>query len=320
MAFYTKLNKKFLNLLKKYKIKTKQLKGINQGSENSNYFLNKNYILTIIEKKKIDILYNITILDVLFFNKFKSPKIILRKNYKKFFIYKNKFSIILSKLKGKSYKNPNKIKCFYLGKCIANLHTKTKDFLYDFNNNSLSIKYIINKYKNNKKFFINNDKKFIKKEFLNLKKYKHNLPFGLNHCDLFKDNIFFIKNKISGIFDFYFSGMDFFLFDICTVICEWCIINNKILKKNIKYFIMSYNAVRILTKFEINKIIFFIRIVCIRFFITRIINNNSNKKKKKNPYIYKKIIFFCIKNKKKIKLLIKKFVNEKKFYIKNNKL
>ena len=49
------------------------------------------------------------------------------------------------------------------------------------------------------------------------------LPHGTIHADLFRDNVLFEKGQLTGIFDFYFSGCDTFLFDIGICLNDWCI-------------------------------------------------------------------------------------------------
>ncbi|MGX7582492.1 phosphotransferase [Candidatus Vidania fulgoroideorum] len=314
MAVYTNINKRIKNIInQKYLIKKKKIKGIKSGSENSNFFLNKKYILTIIEKEKkikniIDKLY---IMEALHFNNIACPKIIRRKNGKKFFMYKKKISIITQKILGKSSKYPSKYQCFRVGILLAKIHKKNK-FNYLMKNNFFNLNNITKIYKKYKFLFNKQDKYFINK---GIKKIKFNLkiPFGLNHCDIFKDNVFFKKSKLSGIFDFYFSGLDFFVFDISIIIIEWCFLKKKINKKNIKYFIKSYNSERKIKKREIYYMFNYIKIVCMRFFITRK-KNNFIKKKKKNPYFFKKIFYFFLKKKNLFLKKIKKFINDKKFY------
>jgi homoserine kinase type II len=49
------------------------------------------------------------------------------------------------------------------------------------------------------------------------------LPRGPVHADLFRDNVMFEGTKLTGFFDFYFAGVDSFLFDIAVCLNDWCI-------------------------------------------------------------------------------------------------
>jgi homoserine kinase type II len=53
------------------------------------------------------------------------------------------------------------------------------------------------------------------------------LPRGPVHADLFRDNVMFETTdqgtKLTGFFDFYFAGVDHFLFDIAVCLNDWCI-------------------------------------------------------------------------------------------------
>jgi homoserine kinase type II len=49
------------------------------------------------------------------------------------------------------------------------------------------------------------------------------LPRGPVHADLFRDNVMFDDGKLTGFFDFYFAGIDSFLFDIAVCLNDWCI-------------------------------------------------------------------------------------------------
>ena len=49
------------------------------------------------------------------------------------------------------------------------------------------------------------------------------LPRGPIHADLFRDNVMFENGALTGFFDFYFAGVDSFLFDIAVCLNDWCI-------------------------------------------------------------------------------------------------
>jgi len=53
------------------------------------------------------------------------------------------------------------------------------------------------------------------------------LPRGAIHADLFRDNVMFEAgpegDRLSGLFDFYFAGIDAFAFDIAVCLNDWCV-------------------------------------------------------------------------------------------------
>jgi len=49
------------------------------------------------------------------------------------------------------------------------------------------------------------------------------LPRGPIHADLFRDNVMFQDGALTGFFDFYFAGVDSWLFDIAVCLNDWCI-------------------------------------------------------------------------------------------------
>ncbi len=48
------------------------------------------------------------------------------------------------------------------------------------------------------------------------------LPRGPIHADLFRDNVMFEEGRLTGFFDFYFAGVDSWLFDIAVCLNDWC--------------------------------------------------------------------------------------------------
>jgi homoserine kinase type II len=49
------------------------------------------------------------------------------------------------------------------------------------------------------------------------------LARGPIHADLFRNNVMFDGERLTGFFDFYFAGWDTWLFDVAVTVNDWCI-------------------------------------------------------------------------------------------------
>ena len=313
MAVYTKLeHQEVEQFLKQYNINNfKDYKGITEGVENTNYFIKtsqQDYILTIYEKRvdENDLPFFIKLLSGLSDNRFPCPKPIANKNNEKINKIKNKNAALVTFLNGQSKNKITSEDCFEIGKITAQLHEITKKFKISRKNN-LSIESWQNIFEKTIKKKIALDESIIKKtnNYLNFLKDKwpKNLPEGIIHADLFPDNIFFIKNKVSGIIDFYFACNDFFAYEIAICLNSVCFDNNSTFNMTkAKNLIDGYSSIRALGEDEKNYLPILCMGAAMRFFLTRLYDfyNTDNKAdvKIKDPFEYFKKIEFhsTIKN------------------------
>ena len=158
---------------------------------------------------------------------------------------------------------------------IGNLHKITKDY-YMKKENTLNIhelKKMFNKCQNtnNRIFFELFDKLSSEIKFLE-EAWPKKLPSGINHADLFKDNIFFKDGIISGVIDFYFSCYHFFIYDLSIAINEWSFQDNgKFFNKiYFKSIIEGYSLSRKLETEEIEAFNVVLRIATVRILVTRL--------------------------------------------------
>lgn len=78
------------------------------------------------------------------------------------------------------------------------------------------------------------------------------LPWRPVHADLFRDNVLFEKDVLSGVFDFYFAGCDAFLFDVAVCLNDWCV-DTRTARQDatrVAAFLGAYESVRALTPSE----------------------------------------------------------------------
>jgi homoserine kinase type II len=308
MAVYTKINKKDISYINKKFNNENFLSftGIKQGIENTNYLLkskNKKFILTIFEKRvsKREIPFFMKLMDRLNTLKINCPKPLKNKDGKYLIKLKKKTACIVSFIKGKDKKILNIKNCYDVGKVIAKMHLSTSKIKL-FRKNSMGIKNLNPLLKNIKfksKKFSNIDK-FIKINFDDIRKHwPKKLPSGIIHGDLFIDNIFFKKNKLSGIIDFYFAANDYFMYEIAICINALCFdkINSKfnINKSKIRNLIKGYESIKRISLVEKNSLNILCRGAAMRYFLTRLYDYSNTPKtaliKIKDPReYYQKII------------------------------
>ncbi len=282
MAVFTKLNSSEIEgFVSFYNIgKLEEFSEIVEGIENTNYKIVCNgtpYILTIFEKRveEKDLPFFIDLKIYLNQNNFKCPKPIKDKRGIIINSIKNKKALIISFLEGKKINIPSIKECFEVGKMVGNLHNLTINFAQK-RENSLNIeewKKIFKKCESKRINKFNDIFDDLKSEIVFLENsLPKNLPSGIIHADLFKDNIFFEKEEITGVIDFYFSCHEFFLYDISIVINDWCFEKNgETFKDNFfKSILEGYKTVRELSNDEMSSFNVLLRAASVRILITRL--------------------------------------------------
>ena len=284
MAVYTKFNQnKIEEILSNYDLgKLDKFKGIEEGIENSNYFLlveKKKFILTIYEKrvKTEDLPFFSNLMSLLNKSNFKCPSPIINKQNKTITDFENKKLMIVSFIEGKAKQNLSPINCKSIGIEVAKMHEITKGFKLK-RENDLSIKSwrgLFDSVKDKCSKIHKDLPKLIDENLKDVEKnWPKNLPRGIIHADLFHDNIFFIQNKFSGIIDFYFSCEDFLAFEIAICFNALCFDG---LKENLSFnvtkaknFIDGYTSIRKLTEEEKNSVKVLSQGAALRFLLTRV--------------------------------------------------
>ena len=98
------------------------------------------------------------------------------------------------------------------------------------------------------------------------------LPRGPIHADLFRDNVMFEGERLTGLFDFYFAGVDTCLFDMAVCLNDWCIADasGQLATDHAHAFVMAYDGVRRLSDDEIRLLPAALRAAALRFWVSRL--------------------------------------------------
>jgi len=284
MAVYTKLSDNNLReFFLQYNLgKLLNYKGIQEGIENTNYFIETDsgkFILTVYEKRveEKDLPFFMGLMKNLFEANFPSPEPIINKNGNYITEISEKKAAVVSFLDGSVKKNLSPDNCREVGIQTAKLHLITKN-LTGRRENKLSINSWRKIYKNVQKDCLKihpNLSKIIVKNLDEIENnWPKNIPSGIIHADLFPDNIFFKDNKLTGIIDFYFSCYDYYAFEIAICLNALCFEGkNENLSFNVtkaKKFIDGYSSIKKLTEGEKKSLKTLCQGAAMRFLLTRV--------------------------------------------------
>jgi homoserine kinase type II len=98
------------------------------------------------------------------------------------------------------------------------------------------------------------------------------LPRGPIHADLFRDNAMFEQGRLCGVFDFYFAGVDAFIFDIAVCLNDWCIdqASGRLVEERATALVAGYDAERSLQGGELRLLPAMQRAAALRFWTSRL--------------------------------------------------
>ena len=133
----------------------------------------------------------------------------------------------------------------------------------------------------------------------------HDLPQGIIHADLFRDNVLFIGNTLSGLLDFYNACNDSLLYDVAITVNDWCVrLNGALDFQRAKSLCHAYASVRPLTTAEKEAWPMVLRVAALRFWLSRLWDSHFPKAGEmtfqKDPDEFKQIILARIHESSKV--------------------
>ncbi len=258
------------------------LKGISAGIENTNYFVTTargEYVLTLFERLSFEQLpFYLELMRHLAAKGLPVPapqpdaqgRILHRLN--------GKPAAVVNKLRGGHQLAPDQFHCEQVGAGLARMHLAGQDFpMHQDNLRGLAwwretVPVVLPHVSAAEADLLRTELAFQEQ----LGPAAAALPRGPVHADLFRDNVMFEglpgREQLSGFFDFYFAGVDSFLFDLCVCLNDWCVDLNsgRLDEQRAAAFVAAYESVRPLNGAEHRLMPGLLRAAAMRFWVSRL--------------------------------------------------
>lgn len=183
---------------------------------------------------------------------------------------------VVQKLKGRSQLSPHVVHCQAVGAMLARMHLAGRDYALEQPNlrglpwwNDTAA--VVLPYLDEAQRALLHSELDYQNHVARTPEYAQ-LPRGPIHADLFRDNVMFEGEHLSGFFDFYFAGVDHWLFDVAVCLNDWCIDLPTGAHDGVRADAMlrAYQSVRPFTPVECALMPALVRAAALRFWLSRL--------------------------------------------------
>jgi len=256
------------------------LDGIASGIENSNFFLTTErgeYVLTVFENLDFAQLpFYVQLMRHLAERGIPVPAPVANADGELVVALQGKPAAIVSKLAGSSQLDPQPVHCAEVGAMLARMHLAAQDFpLSQPNLRGLdwwrATAPAVLPHLSAPDASLLREEITVQEAFAASPAYAR-LPRGPVHADLFRNNVMFVGEKLTGCFDFYFAGVDTWLFDLAVTVNDWCIdlASGRLDPARVRALLDAYRAVRPFTADELAAWPTLLRAAALRFWLSRL--------------------------------------------------
>ena len=257
-----------------------ELRGIEGGIENTNYFATTDlgdYVLTLFERLNHEQLpFYLYLMKHLAEKGIPVPNPAANSDGDILYTLCDKPAAVVNRLLGKSQLTPDAVHCAAVGAMMAHMHLAGKD--YNRSQPNLrglawwndTVPVVLPYLEEDQARLLQSELAF-QNHIAQGAAYQA-LPKGPVHADLFRDNVMFEGEKLTGFFDFYFAGNDTWLFDLSVCMNDWCIDLNsgEHAPERALAMLNAYQEVRPLRSAERQLLPAMLRAGALRFWISRL--------------------------------------------------
>lgn len=264
------------------------MEGCRGGIENTNYFVSTqrdgqqhDYVLTVFERLTFEQLpFYLRLMRHLADRGIPLPRPHSDRQGELVFKLKGKPAAVVDKLMGSSELSPCEQHCAQVGDMLGRMHLAGVDFEMQqphlrglaWWNETVPVAL---PYLNAEQSRLMREELAFQNRMADTQDYQ-SLARGPIHADLFRDNVMFVDQAgqpaLSGFFDFYFAGVDTFLFDLAVCLNDWCVDADSRVQQPALHdsFLAAYQRVRPLSSAELRMLPGMLRAAAFRFWLSRV--------------------------------------------------
>ena len=286
--------------------------GISEGMENSNYLLTTSashlademtpapaeYVLTVLEELPVEHLdFHVRLLDVLARHHLPVAQPLRDVDGHATGLLRGKPALLTPKLSGGHVQQPAASHCVAVGTFLADMHLAAAE-LPDEHSGIRDQAWLEQCVLDASAHLDDADRQWVDSVYRRwLQLDRRQLPRGIIHGDLFRDNVFFDDQRLTGVIDFYNAGSGYLLFDVAVAVNDWCRSADDALDMpRCRALLQAYGRHRPFTASEQQAWPQVLQLAALRFWLSRLLTNaaGSNDRHElfvgKNPAEFRRLL------------------------------
>ncbi|MEX2242160.1 MAG: homoserine kinase [Burkholderiales bacterium] len=254
------------------------LEPIEAGIENTNYFVTTaqgRYVLTLFERlPAAELPFYLNLMAHLARHGIPCPAPVADLNDAYLGELNGKPAALVTRLPGRSLERPGEAECRELGMLLARMHLAARSY-GAYLENPRGPRWWRVAARDLEPFLDAGERRLLEAELAFQARQRFpDLPRGPVHADLFRDNALFEGARLSGVFDFYFAGVDCLLYDAAVCANDWCLADPQrdrgLDAARVQAFLGAYAALRPFGAVERDAWPAMLRAAALRFWLSRL--------------------------------------------------
>jgi homoserine kinase type II len=277
MSVFTKVSyPELLEFLRRYPVgEVLGFQGIGEGVENTNYYVDTvdgRWVLTLFERlNHADLPFFLDLMEHLAARGVPCPRPLHMAAGGTLTHLNHKPAAMVQRLAGQSVLFPSAAQCAAVGALLGQMHVAGADFAGRLANprgaawRRATAAMLLPKVDADTAALIRDE--LAAQDGLDLATLRQ----GVVHADLFRDNVLFVDERLTGVIDFYYACTDALLYDLAVTVNDWCFDARGALNTELaRWLITRYAALRQVSAHEQKAWPLVLRAAAFRFWLSRL--------------------------------------------------